>query len=63
MGAHGRRHALQLPLDFTAASLGQMLDALGYKDMVEGGKTQATLDRQLARLARRLRARHAAAAR
>ena len=30
-------------LDFTANSLGQMLDALGYKDMVQGGKTKATL--------------------
>jgi uncharacterized protein (TIGR02099 family) len=32
-----------LRLDFTAASLGQMLDALGFADMVEGGKTKATL--------------------
>ncbi len=30
-------------IDFSAASLGQMLDALGYKDMVEGGRTRATL--------------------
>ena len=30
-------------IEFTAASLGQMLDALGYKDMVEGGRTRATL--------------------
>ena len=30
-------------LDFSAASLGQMLDALGYGNMVEGGKTKATL--------------------
>jgi uncharacterized protein (TIGR02099 family) len=30
-------------LDFTANSLGQMLDALGYKDMVQDGKTKATL--------------------
>ncbi|MEO8160731.1 MAG: YhdP family protein [Arenimonas sp.] len=30
-------------VDFTAASLGQMLDALGYGDMVEGGRTRATL--------------------
>jgi len=32
-----------LRVEFTAASLGQMLDALGYRDMVEGGKTHATL--------------------
>ena len=32
-----------LRLDFTANSLGQMLDALGYADMVEDGKTKATL--------------------
>jgi uncharacterized protein (TIGR02099 family) len=32
-----------LRLDFTAASLGQMLDALGFADMVEGGRTKATL--------------------
>jgi hypothetical protein len=32
-----------LRVDFTAASLGQMLDALGYGDMVEGGRTKATL--------------------
>jgi uncharacterized protein (TIGR02099 family) len=37
----GSRSSLRL--DFTAASLGQMLDALGYGDMVEGGKTRATL--------------------
>ena len=30
-------------LQFSAASLGQMLDTLGYKDMVEGGRTRATL--------------------
>jgi uncharacterized protein (TIGR02099 family) len=30
-------------LGFSANSLGQMLDALGFKDMVEGGKTKATL--------------------
>lgn len=30
-------------IEFNATSLGQMLDALGYKDMVEGGKTRATL--------------------
>lgn len=30
-------------LDFTANSLGQMLDALGFAGMVEGGKTRATL--------------------
>jgi uncharacterized protein YhdP len=30
-------------LDFSARSLGQMLDALGYKDMVQGGPTKATL--------------------
>lgn len=30
-------------LEFAANSLGQMLDALGYKDMVQGGKTKATL--------------------
>ena len=30
-------------LEFAANSLGQMLDALGYKDMVQGGKTRATL--------------------
>ncbi len=30
-------------LDFNAASLGQMLDALGYGDIVDGGKTKATL--------------------
>jgi uncharacterized protein YhdP len=30
-------------MDFGAASLGQMMDALGYKDMVQGGKTKATL--------------------
>jgi uncharacterized protein (TIGR02099 family) len=32
-----------LKVDFTAASLGQMLDTLGYGNMVEGGKTHATL--------------------
>jgi len=32
-----------LRLDFSAASLGQMLDALGFADMVEGGPTKATL--------------------
>ena len=30
-------------LDFNARSLGQMLDALGYADMVEDGPTKATL--------------------
>jgi uncharacterized protein (TIGR02099 family) len=30
-------------IEFTAASLGQMLDTLGYGDMVEGGKTHAEL--------------------
>jgi uncharacterized protein (TIGR02099 family) len=30
-------------LDFGARSLGQMLDALGYKDMVKKGSTKATL--------------------
>lgn len=30
-------------LGFNASSLGQMLDSLGYVDMVEGGKTKATL--------------------
>ena len=30
-------------LEFAANSLGQMLDALGYKDIVQGGKTRATL--------------------
>lgn len=30
-------------LDFSANSLGQMLDALGFAGMVEGGKTKATL--------------------
>jgi len=30
-------------LDFNANSLGQMLDALGYVDMVQDGKTKATL--------------------
>jgi uncharacterized protein YhdP len=30
-------------LDFGARSLGQMLDALGYKDMVKNGPTKATL--------------------
>ena len=30
-------------LDFSARSLGQMLDALGYADMVQGGPTKATL--------------------
>lgn len=30
-------------LDFSANSLGQMLDALGFAGMVEGGKTRATL--------------------
>lgn len=30
-------------LEFTARSLGQMLDALGYADMVQGGPTKATL--------------------
>jgi uncharacterized protein (TIGR02099 family) len=30
-------------LEFTANSLGQMLDALGFAGMVEGGKTRATL--------------------
>ncbi|MBP8097859.1 MAG: TIGR02099 family protein [Arenimonas sp.] len=30
-------------LSFNASSLGQMLDSLGYKEMVEGGKTKATL--------------------
>jgi uncharacterized protein (TIGR02099 family) len=32
-----------LRVDFDATSLGQMLDTLGYKGMVEGGKTRATL--------------------
>jgi uncharacterized protein (TIGR02099 family) len=32
-----------LKLDFRADSLGQMLDALGFVGMVDGGKTQATL--------------------
>jgi uncharacterized protein (TIGR02099 family) len=32
-----------LKLDFTANSLGQMLDALGFAGMVTGGKTKATL--------------------
>jgi uncharacterized protein YhdP len=32
-----------LKLDFTAESLGQMLDALGFAGMVTGGKTKATL--------------------
>jgi len=32
-----------LKLDFKADSLGQMLDALGFKGMVDGGKTKATL--------------------
>jgi uncharacterized protein (TIGR02099 family) len=32
-----------LRVNFTAASLGQMLGQLGYGDMVEGGKTKATL--------------------
>jgi uncharacterized protein (TIGR02099 family) len=32
-----------LKLDFKADSLGQMLDALGFKGMVDGGKTTATL--------------------
>ena len=39
--AGGTRSSLRV--DFTAASLGQMLDALGYGDMVEGGRTRATL--------------------
>lgn len=30
-------------IDFNAGSLGQMLDALGYADMVEDGKTKATV--------------------
>ena len=30
-------------LDFSARSLGQMLDALGFKDMVKNGPTKATL--------------------
>ncbi len=30
-------------IEFNAGSLGQMMDALGYKDMVRGGKTKATL--------------------
>jgi uncharacterized protein (TIGR02099 family) len=30
-------------LDFSARSLGQMLDALGFADMVQGGATKATL--------------------
>jgi uncharacterized protein YhdP len=30
-------------MDFSAASLGQMMDTLGYKDMVQGGKTKATV--------------------
>jgi len=30
-------------IEFTAASLGQMLDTLGYGNMVEGGKTHAVL--------------------
>ena len=30
-------------LDFSARSLGQMLDALGYANMVQGGPTRATL--------------------
>ena len=37
----GSRSSLRL--DFTAASLGKMLDSLGYGDMVEGGRTRATL--------------------
>jgi uncharacterized protein YhdP len=32
-----------LKVDFQADSLGQMLDALGFKGMVDGGKTKATL--------------------
>ena len=32
-----------LLLDFSARSLGQMLDALGYANMVEGGSTKANL--------------------
>jgi uncharacterized protein YhdP len=32
-----------LKLDFKADSLGQMLDALGFKGMVDGGRTKATL--------------------
>jgi uncharacterized protein (TIGR02099 family) len=32
-----------LKLEFQADNLGQMLDALGFKGMVDGGKTQATL--------------------
>lgn len=32
-----------LRVDFTAASLGQMLDALGYGNMVDDGRTRATL--------------------
>jgi uncharacterized protein (TIGR02099 family) len=32
-----------LKLDFTAANLGKMLDALGFAGMVTGGKTKATL--------------------
>jgi uncharacterized protein (TIGR02099 family) len=39
--ADGSRSNLRL--DFTAANLGQMLDALGFADMVEGGRTKATL--------------------
>jgi uncharacterized protein YhdP len=32
-----------LKVDFQADSLGQMLDALGFKGMVDGGRTKATL--------------------
>lgn len=39
--AGGTRSSFRL--EFSAASLGQMLDTLGYKDMVEGGRTRATL--------------------
>ncbi len=39
--AQGSRSSLRV--DFTAASLGQMLDALGYGEMVDGGPTRATL--------------------
>ena len=58
-----RRNALESPPGFTADSLGQMLDALGYKDMVEGGKTQATLTGTWPGLARRIPAGDLAAAR
>jgi uncharacterized protein YhdP len=40
---NGKGSRSNMHIEFTAASLGQMLDTLGYADMVEGGKTHAVL--------------------